>query len=549
MDSIGRSRYNRGPPRTAARFSMSEAGACPILETQAVVNAIMVQGTGSDVGKSVVVCGLCRSLRRAGVRVAPFKSQNMALNSCVTADGLEMGRAQVSQAEAARLAPRVDMNPILLKPSGDAGCQVIVMGKPVAQMREQGYYADRAKLWRVVEDAYQRLAAEFDVVVIEGAGSPAEINLRDHDIVNMRVAKLAMAPVLLVVDIDRGGAFAWVAGTLQLLAPEERALVKGVIVNKFRGDVGQLEPGLRMLEDITGVPVLGVVPYFRGIHIDAEDSVCIERVQTAAVEGELDVVVVRFPGISNFTDFDALASEPGVRLRYVQSPTDLGRPDLVVLPGTKNTCADLRWLRHVGFEQPLLAHARAGGRLVGICGGFQMLGRVIRDPERVESQEPEVGGLGLLPVVTTFLPHKTTHQVKAVAHERSGEAVHRLAAQDELLGYEIHMGTTTLEAGSPLLTITQRSGEPVAEEDGAVSDDGRVWGTYLHGLFDNDDLRFRLVNVMREAKGLPLMPTDDLRAAAADKERSYEALADLLEESLDMDAVRSIIGISEGPVA
>ena len=510
-----------------------------------MTKALMVQGTGSDVGKSVLVCGLCRLLHRAGVRVAPFKSQNMALNSYVTADGLEMGRAQVSQAEAARIAPRVEMNPILLKPSGDVGSQVVVMGKPIGHMKAMDYHTRKLELLDYVTQAYERLAAEFDVIVIEGAGSPAEINLKDTDIVNMRVAKMVGAPVLLVADIDRGGAFAWVAGTLQLLPPDERALVKGVVINKFRGDVEILKPGLRMLEDITRVPVLGVVPYFRDIRIDAEDSVCIENVRETPVEGQIDVAVVRLPRISNFTDFDALAAEPGVQVRYVLDATQLGKPDLVIIPGTKNTCGDLGWLRQTGMADAVLKHAGGGGRIIGICGGFQMLGHEICDPDHVESDISPVAGLGLLRVHTTFLAAKTTHQVEASVPDSAPAAFRALVEDHAIRGYEIHMGVTELGPGaSPLLIITRRSGLAVDEPDGAITSDGRVWGTYLHGIFDNDELRFRLINALREERGLDALPHDELRRAAEDKEASYDRLADLVEESLDMDVIWGLLGLA-----
>lgn len=504
----------------------------------------MIQGTGSDVGKSVLVCGLCRLLHRAGIRVAPFKSQNMALNSYVTAEGLEMGRAQVAQAEAARIAPRVDMNPILLKPAGDVGSQVVSMGKPIGHMTAQEYYAQKDDLLDSVRQAYGRLAAEFDVVLIEGAGSPAEINLRDSDIVNMWVAKMAGAAVLLVVDIDRGGAFAWVAGTLQLLPPDERALVKGVIVNKFRGDVELLKPGLRMLEDLTHVPVLGVVPYFRGIRIDEEDSVCIERVRSTSVVGEIDVAIVRLPRISNFTDFDALAAEPGVSVRYVQEPRQFGDPDLAVIPGTKNTSGDLGWLHRTGLTDAILSYAGGGGRVVGICGGFQMLGAEIRDPDGVESDVTVARSLGLLPVRTTFLPEKTTHQAEATAHASSPSDFRELVGNSTLRGYEIHMGATELDADAwPLLTIGSRSGDSMGDLDGAISPDGRIWGTYLHGIFDNDEFRFRLINTLRKERGLPALPRDELRCAAEEKEAGYDQLADLIHESLDMSAIWRLLDV------
>ncbi len=513
-----------------------------------MAKAIMVQGTGSDVGKSIINCGLCRLFHRAGLRVAPFKSQNMALNSYVTADGLEMGRAQVTQAEAARTPIRVEMNPILLKPSGDAGSQVVVMGKPIGHVSAQGYYGKKRDLATVVKNAYDALASDYDVIVIEGAGSPAEINLKQSDIVNMHVAKLADAPVLLVVDIDRGGSFAWVVGTLQLLDPDERERVKGVVFNKFRGDVELLKPGLKMLEDIAGVPTLGVVPYFRDIHIDAEDSVCIERVQCMPVEGAVDVAVVRLPRISNFTDFDALAAEPGVTLRYVLDTGQFGEPDMVVIPGTKNTCGDLDWLRQRGLADAIVAYARAGGRVAGLCGGFQMLGREIHDPDLVEASTPVVEGLGLLAAATTFLPDKTTHQATAAAHPDAPDAFKALAA-GTLRGYEIHMGVTALDDGAPLLIIETRSGLPAGEPDGAISSDGRVWGTYMHGIFDNDEFRFALINSLRQDKGLPPLPRDELRSAAERKEAGYDKLADLLDECLDMDAIWALVGGRSGLVA
>jgi len=330
-------------------------------------------------------------------------------------------------------------------------------------------------------------------------------------------------------------------GTLQLLEPDERARVKGVVFNKFRGDVELLKPGLKMLEDIAGVPTVGVVPYFHDIHIDAEDSVCIERVQSTPVEGAVDVAVIRLPRISNFTDFDALASEPGVTLRYVLNTDQFGKPDMVIIPGTKNTCGDLDWLRQHDLANAIAAHARAGGRVAGICGGFQMLGREIHDPDLVEASTPTVDGLGLLSVTTTFLPEKTTHQATATVHPDAPDGFRALAA-GALRGYEIHMGVTALDAGAPLMVIETRSGEPAGEPDGAVSADGRVWGTYMHGIFDNDEFRFALINSLRQDKGLPPLPRDELRSAAERKEAGYDKLADLLDECLDMDAVWSMIG-------
>ena len=379
-----------------------------------MANYIMMMGTSSHVGKSILATAMCRILYRKGRKVVPFKAQNMALNSYVTRDGDEMGRAQVAQAEAAGMEPMVDMNPVLLKPTGNAASQVIIMGKPVGNMSAREYHRGYSlKAFDAVKEALGRLDKEYDTIVIEGAGSPAEINLKANDIVNMRVAKYLQAPVLLIADIDRGGALASLVGTLELLDEEERALVKGLVINKFRGDVTLLTPAIDFLEEKTGKPVLGVVPHIDQMGIDDEDSVSLEEKQAAPTEGDIRIAVIQTPKISNFTDFDALAHEKDVALYYVKSVEDLGEPDVIMLPGSKNTTEDMLYLRKSGLGEKILAHAKAGKAVIGICGGYQMLGEVIRDPQHTESQNDEVAGLGLLGMETVFASEKLTSQVVA----------------------------------------------------------------------------------------------------------------------------------------
>ncbi|MBC7324561.1 MAG: cobyric acid synthase, partial [Moorella sp. (in: Bacteria)] len=378
-----------------------------------MARAIMIQGTSSNVGKSVLVAALCRIFYQAGYRVAPFKSQNMALNSGATPDGGEMGRAQLVQACAAGVQPRVEMNPILLKPTAHARSQVILLGRPVGNLGAREYHGRfNQELWPHVEAAYATLAREFDIIVIEGAGSPAEVNLKAGEIANMRVAKMAGAPVLLVADIDRGGALAAIVGTLELLDPDEREMVAGLIINKFRGDVDLLQPALDFLEKKTGKPVLGVIP-FLAHGLPEEDSVVLEQAKTRfTAPGEVEIAVIKFPCISNFTDFDALEREEGVNLRYVDGKEQLGHPDLVILPGSKNTIGDLLWLRQQGLEEVIKERAAAGTPLIGICGGYQMLGQEIADPGHVETDQDRVAALGYLPVQTIFQPAKATNLVR-----------------------------------------------------------------------------------------------------------------------------------------
>jgi adenosylcobyric acid synthase len=493
---------------------------------------LMVQGTASSAGKSLLVTALCRIFAQDGVRVAPFKAQNMALNSFVTSEGHEIGRAQAVQAQAAGIPPHVDMNPVLLKPEGDARSQVVVMGRPWQTLTAADYYERKRVLWEQVTVALARIRERYDLVVIEGAGSPAEINLREGDIVNMAVALHTNAPVLLVGDIDRGGAFASLLGTLMLVEAEERRLVKGVVINKFRGDVRLLQPGLEMFEARAGVPVLGVVPYLHDLSIAEEDSVVLEGARTAdGPDGAIDVVVIRFPRISNFDDFDALALEPGVRVRYVGAARELGRPDAVILPGTKHTLADLGWLRSQGLDRRVVDLAWQGAAVVGVCGGYQMLGRAISDPAGVESSAGEQSeGLGLLPVVTEFAPVKATHQVQALALAGAARGT-------QVTGYEIHMGRSRLveDKAQPFLRLVRRSGQRVDAFDGAVDAADRVLGTYLHGIFDNT--RFRRAWL----RSLGWSPPDQEVDLAAVREAAYDRLAAAVRASLDMGLLRQIV--------
>ena len=499
---------------------------------------LMVQGTASHVGKSTLVTALCRIFRQDGLRVAPFKAQNMALNSYVATEGGEIGRAQAVQAEAAGVDPSTDMNPILLKPEGDARSQVVVRGRSTGSLAAAEYQRTKLALWPHVADALDRLRARFDLVVAEGAGSPAEINLRDADLANMRVALHARAPVLLVGDIDRGGVFASLLGTLELLSDEERRLVRGFVINKFRGDPAILRPGLEFLERRTGVPVLGVLPHLPDLALPEEDSLGLDRSAGSSDGALLDVAVLRLPRIANFDDFAPLAAEPSVALRYVDRATSLGRPDLLVLPGTKTTIADLAWLRSSGLADRISSLVSGGTPVLGVCGGFQMLGRRISDPDGSESSVREAAGLGLLPIETIFGPTKRTFRVRATVLNSPGP----LGAADgaEITGYEIHMGhTDTDTALRPLFAVRERSGRAVADRDGLVSADGLVLGTYLHGLFDNDAIRSALIGWLLARQGRAA----DARLHPIDRERQYDALADAVRRSVDLDRLRAACGL------
>ena len=485
-----------------------------------MAKAIMVQGTMSGAGKSLLATALCRIFLQDGHRVAPFKSQNMALNSYITADGLEMGRAQVAQAEAAGLAPDVRMNPILLKPSSETGSQLIVHGEVRGHYSARDYFAMKRSLIPDILRAYESLAAENDILVIEGAGSPAEINLREDDIVNMGMAELVNAPVLLTGDIDRGGVFAQLYGTIELLRPEERGRVIGTVINKFRGDVSLLEPGVVMLEELTHVPVLGVVPFLH-VDVDDEDSLA-PRLERDRRTRAIDVAVIRLPHISNFTDFPPLEEHPAVGVRYVDRAERLGKPDAVILPGTKNTIGDLLWLRQSGLEAAVLRLASENVPVLGICGGYQMLGETLSDPEGVE-QAGQVRGMGLLPCRTVFSPRKTRTRRRAVVKAASYEGA-------AIEGYEIHMGQTDTRGARPFCVF--EDGTP----DGAVA--GNVCGTYLHGLFDSGQLTARLAAVLAGKKGLGLEKIE-IEPRAVYKQRQYDLLADAVRRSLDMKRIYS----------
>ncbi len=494
---------------------------------------LMVQGTASSAGKSVMVAGLCRILRQDGYRVAPFKSQNMSLNSFVTKDGGEMGRAQVVQAEAAGVEPHVDMNPILLKPEMDQRSQVVLLGKPVFTTPAQEYYQHTPALWKEARAALARLMAAYDVVIIEGAGSPAEINLRDREIVNMRVAREVGAPVLLVGDIDRGGVFAALVGTLVLLDDDERDAIKGFVINKFRGDIALLQPGLEMLEERTRKPVLGVIPYCHDIGIAQEDSIFEPAPHLQRVD--VDIAVIYLPRISNSTDFEPLQHEAGAQVRYIRNPGELGQPDLVIVPGTKSTMADLAHLRRTGLAAAVQRLAREGTPVIGICGGFQILGRSIRDPHGVESQSEEVEGLGLLPVDTVFDREKTTRQV--AGRVVWGEGLLAGAKGLEVSGYEIHMGQTTDEGLAHPFQV--QAGADQLHDDGAVDARGLVLGTYLHGLFQDQALRTVFLNNLRQRKGL----SPQLPSVLPSREEYYDRLANLVRQNLDMARIYDICGL------
>lgn len=522
-----------------------------VLSKRRPSRVLMVVGTGSHVGKTLLVAALCRFYAKRGLRVAPFKAQNMALNSYVTPEGGEIGRAQAFQAEAAGVEPHVDMNPILLKPSSSTGSQVVLLGRPVAHMQVREYHAFQPLAWSHAAAALDRLRANYELVIIEGAGGVAEINLRDRDIVNMRVAKYCSAPTLLVGDIDRGGVFASLYGSALLLEPDERTLIKGFVINKFRGDPSLLAPGLAFLEKSTGIPVLGVIPYLADWRGDEEDSLGLEshsRVAKWPASSDLRVAVVRLPFISNYTDFDALEVEPNVCLRYVSSPDELAQAHLVILPGTKSTVADLAWLRKRGLADCILQMAAQGIPVIGICGGYQMLGRAIRDPHGVESDIPQAEGLGLLDVVTTFAPEKRTTRVKG---ELLGTALG--PSGTPVYGYEIHMGETTLlENTKPLLRLHDSAG--ASHLDGAVSTSGAVIGTYVHGLFDGLALRQAALAWARRLAGLPNTDFDASTVTLHEREISarpesvsrhlmMDRLCEHVTQHLDVARIDSLIGI------
>lgn len=497
-----------------------------------MAKAIMIQGTTSNAGKSIITAGLCRIFAQDGYRVAPFKSQNMALNSYITDDGLEMGRAQVVQAEAAYKLPDIRMNPILLKPTSNKCSQVIVNGEVLGNLSAMEYFTYKTTLIPHIMKAYNSLAQENDIIVLEGAGSPAEINLKQQDIVNMGMAKLAGAPVLIAGDIDLGGVFASLYGTVMLQNEEEKKYIKGVIINKFRGDVKILEPGLKMLEDLIHVPTIGVVPYMQ-LHIDDEDSLS-ERLSEGGVHGDMDIAVIKLPRISNFTDFNAFDHLNGAAVRYVSGTAQLRNPDLIILPGTKNTLGDLKWLRESGLEAAILKHASEGKPVFGICGGYQMLCRKLRDPWNVE-QGGEMAGLGLIDAETVFEKQKIRTQVKGRFDKMNG--IFSGLSGKSFEGYEIHMGiTTSSEQQNCISTLTTPDGRTKA--DGLCCNN--VYGTYVHGIFDSEEVLTGVAKALMEAKGLAYDPGQTFDAAAY-KQKEYNQLADTLRQSLDMDRIYGIL--------
>ncbi len=500
------------------------------------IKAIAILGTGSDVGKSLVVAGVCRLLSRKGMRVAPFKAQNMALNSFVTLDGGEIGRAQALQAQACGIEPTVDMNPILLKPESDSRSQVVVRGKVYEALDALAYFERKDTLLNIVRDCYARLAREYECVVIEGAGSAAEINLRDRDMVNWPIVELADASVVLVADIDRGGVFAQIIGTLDLLLPQERQRVLGVIVNKFRGDRRLFDDGVRMLEARTGLPVFGVLPYLRDLRLDQEDSLDLACSRSVEFKPDLtNIAVVLLPRMSNFTDFNALAAEKDVALRFAASPEDLRGADVVILPGSKNTLEDLTYLVTSGFPGALESHLHRGGELVGICGGYQMLGQEIADPKGLERGGTSVG-LGFLDVTTELDAPKVCRQVRATS------LLHGVEQHAPVQGYEIHMGRTSRGIADPCfhIEVSEVWEASARGDEGAASENGRVWGTSIHGLFDQAGFRRGWLNRVRGRKGFSPISTRESEFVSAQLCAELDRWADHLERYVNMDAIYSV---------
>lgn len=508
-----------------------------------MAKSIMIQGTMSSAGKSLLVAGLCRILRQDGYRVAPFKSQNMALNSYITSEGLEMGRAQVMQAEAAGVEPSIYMNPILLKPTNETGSQVIVNGEVYRNMSARDYFAYKKHLIPDIRYAYDKLSKENDYIVIEGAGSPVEINLKSDDIVNMGMARIAHSPVLIVGDIDRGGVFAQLCGTMMLLEEEEKDMVKGLIINKFRGDKTILDPGIEMLEKLAGKPVIGTVPYM-DVHLEDEDSLT-GRFDIRK-KADIDIAVIRLPHISNFTDFNIWENIEGVSLRYVTRVYDLGSPDMIILPGTKNTIADLRWLRESGMEAAVLrCHTpgkygsragRPGCVIWGICGGYQMLGEQIIDEGGVEEQSGSIRGLGLIPMTTYFHEEKSRKQV--TGHMGVVTGIFAGLKGLEVTGYEIHMGQSIYETQPCRLVELTDTRTQESNEDGYASD--RVYGSYVHGIFDRHEIVETILGALAQEKGIEA-PSEHILDYCAYKETQYDRLAEELRNAIDMSRIYEIM--------
>ncbi|EOD00746.1 cobyric acid synthase [Caldisalinibacter kiritimatiensis] len=492
---------------------------------------IMLQGTASSVGKSVLTAALCRILNSEGLKVTPFKSQNMALNSFVTFDGKEIGRAQAVQAEAARIQPRVEMNPVLLKPTSDIGSQVIINGVVYKNMKASEYYQEKDSIKKIILDSYNKLDLEFDAIVIEGAGSSAEINLRHNDIVNMGLAEMVNSPVILVGDIDKGGVFASIYGTIMLLSEEDRDRIKGFIINKFRGDIEILNPGIKKIEELVKKPCLGVVPYIE-INIDDEDSVT-TRFHNSS-DGEIIIGVIKTPYISNFSDFTPLELEKGVSVKYVYNKQQFEDVDLIILPGSKNTINDLRHILDNELDKEIYKKHKQGIPIIGICGGYQMLGLEIKDPYCVESSIERINGLGLLDIKTTMLKKKSTRQVNGKTLNYLKEF--NIRENEQVTGYEIHMGDTNI-VGTSKPVIELKDGRL----DGAVNEDGNVLGTYLHGVFDNDSFRRNIISMLRKKKNSKNY--NCLQNYKDFKEREYDKLADAVRKNVNIEAIKKIMGL------
>lgn len=498
--------------------------------------SVMFLGTASNVGKSTLAAGLCRILKQDGYTVAPFKSQNMALNSYITKDGLEMGRAQVTQAEAAGIEPDVRMNPILLKPAGKNRCQVIVNGKVLDTVSSSIYHDYKDELALMLQNTYKELNSEYEVIVLEGAGSCAEINLKEKDIANMGMASIADAPVILVADIDRGGVFASIVGTMMLLEEEEQDRVKGVIINKFRGTIDMLKSGIDMLEDIIKVPVIGVVPY-SDLNIEDEDSVT-DRFNKQLMKNDINIEVIRTPYMSNFTDINIFETQNDVSIRYVEIGDKLANPDMVIIPGSKNTIEDLIYIRESGLEKQIKELQQDGKFIVGICGGYQILGKKLYDPNGIEGTIKEINGLGILDIETTFEKEKVTTQVEAIIESNLGGYLENLGLK-KVKGYEIHMGTTKVMK-KPLNKIFKKLNEDVSYNEGCVNEEGNVMGTYLHGIFDDIEFTRGILNNIRTKKGLESVESI-IESFEEFKNKEYDKLANILRKSLDIDKIYEII--------
>lgn len=498
---------------------------------------IMMMGTSSHVGKSVLAAAFCRIFFQEGKNVAPFKAQNMALNSYVTKDGDEMGRAQVMQAEAAKIDPVANMNPVLLKPTGNASSQVIIMGKPIGTFSAKEYHEKIAKdAWESVKIAIKNLSKEYDTIVIEGAGSPAEVNLKANDIVNMKVAKYLNAPVILIADIDRGGALASLVGTLELLDEDERNLVCGLVINKFRGDVTLLKPAIDFLEKKTKKPVLGILPYMEKLAINDEDSVSLND-KKSNNNGEIKIVVIKFPKISNFTDFDPLIDEEDIEVIYAENKEQIKGADLIILPGSKNTISDLLHIRNNGIEEKIKKVFKQNVPIFAICGGYQMIGKIIKDPQKIESDFGEISGMDFADMETIFENKKLTAQVEATSENISFLGINK--SYKDIKGYEIHMGGTTWNDNINHPFSIKKLGKNTVNEVEGICDE-LIFGTYIHGIFDNDEFRGDLLNALRKRKELPQKNYGKSRSKI--KEENYDALADMVRNNLDMEKIKKIMG-------